>query len=462
MSYQSINPYNGEWLMAFDEHTDAQIEKAIAEAKACFEVWSRKSFAERAEVVFKAAELMRKRKERLAMLATLEMGKLMGESRDEVMLAAEIIDYYAEHAEVFLATEFLNPSGGEASIVYEPLGIWFGLQPWNFPFYQLSRFAAPNLMAGNVVIVKHASGVPQCASALEQIWQEASALPGLYTNLFISHEQVCRMINDPRIKGVSVTGSASAGKSIAACAGQNLKKSTLELGGCDAFIVLDDADLQKAVDWAVWAKMNNNGQCLSAAKRFIVVEPLADCFLLLLQSALRALEPGDPMYISTTLAPMSSETALHHVLSQVEQAVMHGATLRLGGKRIDREGFFMQPTLLANVTPDNPIYRSEVLGPVALFFRVRNEEEAVAIANDSDYGLGCSIFTKNLERGKRLAKSINAGMVFINHPTWTTPELPFGGTKNCSYGRDLYMHGIQEFINKKLIRVDTLASVDVK
>jgi len=326
----------------------------------------------------------------------------------------------------------------------------FGLvcNPGTFLFTSLAGLPPLISMAGNVVMVKHAPGVPQCALALEQLWADAGAQPGIYTNLFISHEQACRLINDARVKGVSLTGSADAGKSIAACAGQNLKKSTLELGGCDAFIVLEDADLHKAVDWAVWAKMNNNGQCHVAAKRFIVVEPLAECFLLLLQSALRALEPGDPMYISTTLAPMSSETALHHVLSQVEQAVRHGATLRLGGKRINRAGFFMQPTLLANVKPDNPIYRSEVLGPVALVFHAHNEDEAIAIANDSDYGLGCSIFTRNVDRGKRLAKRINTGMVFINQPTWTTPELPFAGTQYCGYGRDLYMHGIQDFINK--------------
>ena len=269
-----------------------------------------------------------------------------------------------------------------------PFGVLFGVQPWNFPYYQLARFAGPNLMAGNVVMVKHAGCVPQCALAFEKLWREAGAPAGAYTNLFISYGQVNKVIDDPRIKGVALTGSVEAGKSVAARAGQNLKKSTMELGGSDAFIVLDDADLDKTVTWAVWAKMNNTGQCCVAAKRFIVVEELADRFLEKFQAALAALKPGDPMDPATTLGPLSTEAALLQLLDQVEEAVANGATLLMGGKRIDRPGSYMQPTILTNIKPGNPAFREEFFGPVALFFRVKNEDEAVALANDSEFGLG--------------------------------------------------------------------------
>jgi succinate-semialdehyde dehydrogenase/glutarate-semialdehyde dehydrogenase len=267
---------------------------------------------------------------------------------------------------------------------------------------------------------------------------------------------VNRVIDDPRIKGVALTGSVEAGKSVAARAGQNLKKSTMELGGSDAFIVLEDADLDETVKWAVWAKMNNTGQCCVAAKRLIVVEELAGRFLEKFQAALAALKPGDPMDEATTLGPLSTEAALVQLLGQVEQAVAKGAALVMGGKRINRPGSFMQPTILTNIKPANPAFREEFFGPVALFFRVKNEDEAVALANDSDFGLGGSVFTRDVARGKRVASRIDTGMVFINHPTWTTPDLPFGGIKNSGYGRELSSLGIQEFVNKKLVRVESI------
>ena len=388
---------------------------------------------------------------------TLEMGKLIEQARGEVVLSADIIDYYARNAERFLAPERLAPSSGEAEVENSPFGVLFGVQPWNFPYYQLARFAAPNLMAGNVIMVKHAGCVPQCAIAFEKLWREAGAPAGAYTNLLISYDQVNRVIDDPRIKGVALTGSVEAGKIVAARAGQNLKKSTMELGGSDAFVVLEDADLEKTVKWAVWGKMNNTGQCCVAAKRFIVVEALADRFLDKFQGALAALKPGDPMDERTTLGPLSTEAALAKLLDQVERAVANGATLVMGGKRIDRPGAFMQPTILADIKPGNPAFREEFFGPVALFFRVKNEDEAVALANDSEFGLGGSVFTKDVARGKRVASRIDTGMVFVNHPTWTTPDLPFGGIKNSGYGRELSSMGIQEFVNKKLVRV---ASID--
>jgi succinate-semialdehyde dehydrogenase/glutarate-semialdehyde dehydrogenase len=388
---------------------------------------------------------------------TLEMGKRIDEARGEVALSADIIDYYAKNAERFLAPQKLEPSSGEAVIESTPFGVLFGVQPWNFPYYQLARFAAPNLMAGNVVMVKHAGCVPQCAIAFEQLWLEAGAPAGAYTNLLISHEQVNQVIDDPRIKGVALTGGVDAARRVAARAGQNVKKTTMELGGSDAFIVLADADLDKTVAWAVWAKMNNTGQCCVAGKRFIVAEELADQFLARFQAALAALKPGDPMDPATTLAPLSTEAALITLLDQINRAVANGATVAMGGKRIDRPGSFMQATILTHIEPANPAFREEFFGPVALFFRVKNEDEAVALANNSDYGLGGSVFTQDIERGKRVAGRIDTGMVFINHPTWTAADLPFGGIKNSGYGRELSSLGIQEFVNKKLIRT---ASID--
>jgi succinate-semialdehyde dehydrogenase/glutarate-semialdehyde dehydrogenase len=311
-------------------------------------------------------------------------------------------------------------------------------------------------MAGNVVMVKHAGCVPQCAAAFEALWVDAGAPPGVYTNLRISHAQVDRVIDDPRVRGVALTGSVEAGRDVAARAGRNLKKSTMELGGSDAFIVLDDADLDKAVTWAVWAKMNNTGQCCVAGKRFIVVEALADRFLEKFRSALAALKPGDPMEAGTTLGPLSTQEALEKLLDQVRRAVAEGAKLVLGGKRIDRPGWFMEPTILLNIKPNNPAYREEFFGPVALFFRVKNEDEAVALANDSAFGLGGSVFTRDVARGQAVARRIDTGMVFINHPTWTAADLPFGGVKNSGYGRELSSLGIQEFVNKKLVRVSPI------
>ena len=392
---------------------------------------------------------MRKCVDELASPVTLEMGKLIAEARGEVALSADILDYYAKNAERFLATETLQPSSGEAEIVSTPFGALFGIQPRNFLYYQLARFAAPNLMAGNVVMVKYAGCVPQCAIAFEKLWLDAGAPAGAYTNLLISHDQVNQVIDDPRIKGIALTGGVDVARSVAARAGQHVKKTTMELGGNDAFMVLADADLDETVEWAVWAKMNNTGQCCVAAKRFIVVEEIADAFLAKFQAALAALKPGDPMEKANTLAPLSAEAAFITLLDQIKRAIAKGAKVLLGGNRIDRPGSFMQPTIITNIKPGNPAYREEFFGPVALFFRVKNEDEAVALANDSDFGLGGLVFTKNVALGKQVASRIDTGMVFINHPTWTACDLPFGGIKNSGYGRELSSLGIQEFVNKK-------------
>jgi succinate-semialdehyde dehydrogenase/glutarate-semialdehyde dehydrogenase len=307
-------------------------------------------------------------------------------------------------------------------------------------------------MAGNTLVVKHAGIVPQCAIAFEKLWVDAGAPAGLYTNLLISHEQSNRVVDDPRIKGVALTGSVAAGRSIASRAGKNLKPSSMELGGSDAFIVLEDADLDHTVKWAVWGRMYNTGQTCCAAKRFIVVEKLADKFLEKFKSALAALTPGDPLDEKTTLGPLSSESALTDLLKQVDGALTHGAKAIIGGRRIDRAGAYMEPTILTDVTPKNPAFRQEFFGPVALFFRVKDEEAAIALANDSDFGLGGSVFTADIARGKRVASRVETGMMFINNISWSDAELPFGGIKDSGYGRELGDMGIQQFVNKKLVR----------
>jgi succinate-semialdehyde dehydrogenase / glutarate-semialdehyde dehydrogenase len=456
MSYQSVNPYDGKLLKTFESLTDKQLDNALATAATCFETWRHTSFAERAGVVAKAAAIMHARVDEFARPMTLEMGKRISEARGEVEFSSSILAYYAKNAERFLAPTKLHPSVGEAHMESSPIGVIFGVEPWNFPYYQLARVAGPHLMAGNVLMVKHAGCVPQCAIAFEKLWIEAGAPVGLYTNLLITHEQSDRVVDDPRIKGVALTGSVAAGRSIAARAGQNLKVSSMELGGSDAFIVLEDADLDHTVKWAVWGKMYNTGQTCCAAKRFIVVEELADKFLEKFQEALGALRPGDPMDEKTTLGPLSTESALVDLLKQVDGAISKGATLVMGGKRIDRPGSFMEPTILTDIKPENPAFRDEFFGPVALFFRVKNEEAAIALANDSDFGLGGSVFTKDVARGKRLASRIDTGMMFINNISWSDAELPFGGIKNSGYGRELGDMGIQEFVNKKLVRVASM------
>ena len=455
MAYQSTNPYNGQVVKTFDELSDAQLEEKLQRAADCFENdWRGKSFAQRATVLHRAVALLRERSQQFAELATLEMGKLIAQSVGEVKLSAAILDYYAEHAEQFLAPEKIATPRGEAVVESSPIGVLFGVEPWNYPYYQIARFAAPNLMAGNVVMVKHASSVPQCALAFERLMIEAGAPEGAYTNLFISKEQVSQVIDDARIRAVALTGSEAAGAVVAARAGQNLKKTTMELGGSDAFIVLEDADLDKAVKSAVSGRMGNSGQACTASKRFIVVEPLADRFLEKFQAALQGFKPGDPMDKQTTLAPLSSSEALDKLLGQVEQAVAGGARVLMGGGRVNGQaGAFMQPTVLSDIDKSNPAYMQEFFGPVALFFRVADEDAAVALANDSPFGLGGSVFTQDIARGKDVARRIDTGMVFINSGAVSSPELPFGGVKNSGYGRELSSAGIQEFVNKKLIRV---------
>jgi succinate-semialdehyde dehydrogenase/glutarate-semialdehyde dehydrogenase len=452
MAYQSLTPPDGKLLQSFEHMSQAELDQALAAAEGCFQTWKRKTYAERAAIVNKAAGLLHAHVDDFARLATLEMGKRIAEARAEVVFSGDILAYYARHAEQFLAPVRLHPQAGEAHMESSPTGVLFCVEPWNFPYYQLARVAGPQLMAGNVLVVKHAGCVPQCAIAFEKLLLDAGAPVGAYTNLLISHEQADRVIDDPRVKGVALTGSVAAGRQVAARAGQNLKKSTMELGGSDAFIVLDDADLDKTVPWAVWGRMYNGGQTCCAAKRFIVMEAVADAFLAKFKTALQALTPGDPMDEKTTHGPLSTEAALVQLLAQVDAAVKGGARLQLGGKRIERPGSFMQTTILTDIAPGNPAFRDEFFGPVVSFFRVKSEDEAVALANDSDFGLGGSVCTQDEARGQRVASRVDTGMMFVNNIDWADAELPFGGIKHSGYGRELGNMGIQEFVNKKLVR----------
>ena len=452
MEYRSVNPFDNKIVRTFETITDKQLEEKLALATACFATWKTKSYADRAKVVNRAAVLLHERVDQFAHVMTLEMGKRISEAKGEIEFSSQILKYYAENAERFLADVPLHPEHGEGHMESSPMGVVFCVEPWNFPYYQLARVAGPHLMAGNTIMVKHAGCVPQCAIAFEKLWLDAGAPPGLYTNLLISHEQSSSMIGDRRIKGVALTGSTAAGRIIAASAGKNLKPSSMELGGSDAFIILEDADIAHTIKWAVWGRMYNCGQTCCAAKRFIAVESVADKFLAEFKEALSALKPGDPMDETTTLGPLSSEAALITLLAQVNTAIKHGAQVEIGGKRINRPGAFMQPTILTNVEPDNPAFRDEFFGPVAMFFRVKDEDAAVTLANDSDFGLGGSVFTKDLERGNRVASRVDTGMMFINNISWSDVDLPFGGIKDTGYGRELGNMGIQEFVNHKLVR----------
>jgi succinate-semialdehyde dehydrogenase/glutarate-semialdehyde dehydrogenase len=454
MSYLTINPATEQVLARFPEHTDDQIEKILVRADHVYKTgWGTTPLAERCAVIAKAASILREQREHFAQLVTLEMGKLLREAGEEVDLAADILQYYADNGPDFLAPKTLEVTEGSAWIESAPLGVLFCIEPWNFPYYQLVRVTGPNLVLGNTLIVKHAPSVPQCALAFERLLLDAGAPLGAYANVFASNDQSAKIIADPRIKGVALTGSNRAGAAVAAEAGAALKKSTMELGGSDAFIVLDDADMDVAIEWGMWGKMNNTGECCIAAKRYILDEKIADAFIERFKQAMENLIPGDPMEPSTTLGPLSSENALTIVQEQIDTAIRNGAKVLLGGKRIQRPGYYLEATILTDIGAENPAYYEEFFAPVALIFRVKDESEAICLANDSLFGLGGSVITKDVERGRRVARQIETGMVFINKATWTAPELPFGGVKNSGYGRELSELGIGEFVNKKLIRV---------
>ena len=454
--YRSVNPATGEVLKTFPEHTDEQMRSALAMADKAFRAWAARSFSERSKIIGRSAQILLEKKEELSRLATLEMGKRIAESRGEVELSASILQYFADNAESFLAPKKLHSAMGDARLEYSPFGVLLSIQPWNYPYYQLARFVGPHLMSGNVMLLKHAPGVPQCALAFEQVLRQAGIPEGVYTNLFLSNDQAGALIDDPRVKGIALTGSERAGEALASRAGKNLKKSTMELGGSDAFVVLDDADLDHTVKMAVLGRFGNSGQTCIGAKRFIVLESMLNKFLPRFIAATKKLKLGNPLDESVTLGPLSSDAALQLIVRHIQEATSHGAQIVLGGRRASEVGAFLEPTILTNITPDNPAYKQEFFGPVALIFPAKDEEEAIAIANDSQFGLGGSVYTSDIERGKRVASRIETGMVFINYPDISLPELPFGGVKRSGYGKELSSLGIEEFVNRKLIFVPNL------
>lgn len=460
MAIETINPYNNKSVLTFDEFSPEIIEAKVAAADKAYHSWKGKPVEERTGLLNRVAELLQEKKQELAKLITLEMGKLIKESEGEIDISTAILKYYADNAASFLKDKPFEVKEGRAYVRYTPIGVILGVEPWNYPFYQVARLAAPNIAAGNVIMIKHASNVPQCAKAIEDIFKEAGAEEGIYTNLFVSGSKIGKLAADDRIKGLSLTGSEAAGASLAEAAGKNLKKSVLELGGSDPFIVLDDADIDHAVEQAFDGRMKNTGQSCTAAKRMIVAEAVADEFLEKLTEKMSNLKVGDPADEATQIGPLSSEGAAKELEEQVRETVEAGAKAVLGGKRIDREGAFMEPTILTDIKPGMRAYHEELFGPVASFYRVKDEQEAIKIANDSTFGLGGAVFSKDIKRAERVAQQIETGMVFINEPTNSSPELPFGGTKRSGYGRELSSLGIEEFVNKKLIRISGDGDMD--
>lgn len=456
MAYTTINPFTGESVAEFPETTDQEIALALDSAQEAFESWRERSVADRVQVLARAARLLREREEQYAHVITLEMGKLMREARAEVDLSARIIDYYVAHAERLLAPQSLpvaDPKQGKPVLYQEPLGVLLAIEPWNFPFYQIARILAPQLAVGNTIVLKHAANVPQCALAFEQLMQDAGTPDGVYQNVFATREQLETIIEDPRVQGVALTGSERAGSAVAAMAGKALKKATLELGGSDAFIVLDDAPLEKAVAWAVKGRHTNAGQVCSASKRLVIADSLYDRFVAAYAKAVSALKAGDPEQSETTLAPLSSQEALDRLEKQVSDAVAHGAKVTVLGQDVPTQGFFAQPRLLENITPENPAYDWEFFGPVTQLYRATDDDDALRIANDSPFGLGGSVFSADIERAQRVAQRFSTGMVHINHPTVTHADLPFGGIRRSGYGRELTELGLKEFVNFKLVNV---------
>jgi succinate-semialdehyde dehydrogenase/glutarate-semialdehyde dehydrogenase len=454
MPYRSVNPATGELLRTFPNHTDAEIGRALTAAQACYRSgWSAASIKPRRVVLQRLAEVIEARADQLAGILVVEMGKRIVEARWEVEVTARIARYYATHAERFLAPAKIETPHGDAWVEYHPIGVILAVEPWNFPYYQLIRVAGPNIAVGNPVLAKHASIVPQAAIAFEELVTAAGAPPGAWTNIFASGEQIAALIEDDRVQGVALTGSEKAGSIVAAQAGKHLKKSVLELGGADVFIVLDDADLDRAAGMGAEARLNVAGQVCNAAKRFVIHEAVADAFLTKLTTIFDGLTVGDPMDEAIGMGPLCSVESRDDLGAQVERAIEAGATLHCGGRAIPGPGAFYQPTILTNITRDNPAYFQEFFGPVAQVYVVRNDDEAVDLANDSRFGLSGAIFTADVSRAKRMASRIETGSIWINTRSSTAPELPFGGVKRSGYGRELSEFGIKEFVNQKLVVV---------
>jgi succinate-semialdehyde dehydrogenase/glutarate-semialdehyde dehydrogenase len=449
MTLETINPTTGERLKTFDQWNDRQVEAVLAEVSATNVIWQATSFAERAQSFRQAAAELRRNAAHYAAIITLEMGKIVQEALAEIEKCALGCEFYAENAEALLRDEPIESDAGSSYVAYLPLGTVLAVMPWNFPFWQVFRFAAPSLMAGNTAVLKHASNVPQCALAIEEIFRKAGFPQGVFRTLMISAEQVDKIIADPRIQAVTLTGSDAAGRKVAAAAGASLKKTVLELGGSDAFIVLSDADLELAATVGVTSRFLNCGQSCIAAKRFILSEPVADQFIDLFKQKTRALRMGDPAREDTQLGPMARADLRDRLHKQVTDSVAAGAAFVLHGGPAAGPGFFYDPTIIDRVRPGMRAYEEELFGPVAIVIRATNDEDTVRIANDSRYGLGASLWTRITKKGERLARRIQSGASFVNGLVKSDPRLPFGGIKDSGYGRELSVHGIREFVNIK-------------
>lgn len=454
MAYRTLNPFTEATVKTYDPHTDDQVLSALSKADDIFRSdWCQGDIAPRLKVLSRMAELLTERANELAVKMAEEMGKPITQGAQEIELCAGIAQYYAENATELLKPQAYESELGEAWVQHHPVGVLLAVEPWNFPIYQLIRVIAPAIAVGNPVLFKHAGIVPGCAAMFETLVRDAGAPEGMVVTLYISSEQVSELIGDDRIQGVALTGSEGAGSKVAARASEMLKKSTLELGGSDVFVVLDDADVAAAAQAGAEARLSNAGQVCTGAKRFIVQKGVAEAFIAAFSEGMQSAVMGDPMEQSTTLGPMSSEDALEGLVKQVDAAVEHGAELLFGGKAADRKGFFYEPTVLTGIMRDNPAFHQEFFGPVAQLYVVYDDDAVVALANDSPYGLGGSIFSGDTDRARKLASRIETGMVFINTPTTSMPELPFGGIKRSGYGRELGDLGIKEFVNRKLVVV---------
>jgi succinate-semialdehyde dehydrogenase/glutarate-semialdehyde dehydrogenase len=451
-NYKVTNPATNEVEREYLTATDAQIQSALGRSAKAFGTWQRSAVEERSKALHRAADLYEERVEELALIVSREMGKLIREGAAEVGIVASILRYYADEGPALIADSPLTPSiGGTALVRKAPIGPLLGIMPWNLPYYQVARFAAPNLMVGNTILLKHTSQCPESALAMEQIFRDAGFPEDVYINVFATSDQIAGMVADQRLAGVSVTGSERAGAAVAEVAGRNLKKVVLELGGSDPFIVLDGENMDQTVSAAVVGRTVNAGQICNAAKRFIVIDEAYDEFVDKFTAAMAALRLGDPTDASTDLGPLASERAAQDLISQIDDAVGKGARVRTGGKRVDRPGAFVEPTVLSDVTSDMRAYHEELFGPAAVVYRVENEDAAVELANGSDFGLGGAVFSADTDRALRVADRLDTGMVWINSAQGSAADLPFGGTKRSGFGRELGSYGITEFVNMKLI-----------
>jgi succinate-semialdehyde dehydrogenase/glutarate-semialdehyde dehydrogenase len=448
------NPATGEVVEEFPTATDAEIADALDRSHREFASWRTRSVSERAALMHKVAEIYRERQDELARIISTEMGKLLKEAKGELALTANIYDYYAENAEAFTADEPVKGTdAGKAVIQKRPVGSILGIMPWNYPYYQVARFAAPNLALGNTVLLKHAPSCPRSAAAMEQIFHDAGVPADAYINIYATNEQVEQILEDPRNQGVSLTGSERAGSAVAAIAGKNLKKVVLELGGSDPFVVLDAADVEQMAETAFRTRLGNTGQACNSPKRMIVHEDLYEDFVASITEKAKNYTPGDPTEEGTTLAPLSSRAAAENFVDQVKETVSQGATLLAGGDLIDGPGAFVQPTVLTDVKPGMRAYKEELFGPAIMVFKVSDEDEAVALANDTPFGLGSAVFSTDPEKARRVGEQIDAGMVFINETEASKPHLPFGGVKRSGIGRELGPLAMEEFCNKRLVKI---------